>query len=322
MLIEKSSYKNPPRLQFNGHLQTIMPAFRKIEGVQYERIRIETADDDFFDLDVLFKGNKNLMILCHGLEGNSARPYIQSMAKYFHDKKWDIIAWNCRSCSGEMNRQFKMYSHGDTEDLALIIEKYQDQFDQIVLVGFSMGGNILLKYLGVNAEKMSKKVKGGIAFSAPIQLRDSAITLDKRLNFLYKRKFLRQLKTKILQKNNDFPGLLDITKLENIRKWEDFDHHFSAKLCGFNSAKEFYTYGSAINFIEPIRIPTLIVNAINDPILSNECYPYNLLKNHPFIALETPKEGGHVGYMLQGKTENTWMELRTESYLKSIGIIE
>jgi uncharacterized protein len=320
MLIENSSYSQTPSLQFNGHLQTILPTFRKINDVEYHRIRIETLDNDFLDIDTIFKGNRKVMVLNHGLEGNSNRPYVQSMAKYFSDKKWDIIAWNCRSCSGEMNRQFKMYSHGDTEDLGTVIDYFQGEYHEIVLVGFSMGGNILLKYLGVNSDQLNPKIKAGIAFSAPIQLHDSAKTLNWKSNYLYKKKFIKQLRVKILKKNEDYPGILDVSKLDSLKKWEDFDHHFSAKLCGLENAAEFYEFGSALNFISTIQIPTLIVNAKNDPILSGDCYPKDFLMHHKFITLEIPKKGGHVGFMLKNRKDITWMEIRTEQFLDELTI--
>ena len=121
-IIKNSTYPNPPFYQFNGHLQTIIPGiFRKVKGVNYDRERLELSDGDFLDLDWIRKGNKNIVLLSHGLEGDSDRQYILGAAKYFSQNGWDVLAWNCRSCSGEMNRNPRLYHHGDIEDIGTVV---------------------------------------------------------------------------------------------------------------------------------------------------------------------------------------------------------
>ncbi|MEM9835798.1 MAG: alpha/beta fold hydrolase [Bacteroidota bacterium] len=197
----------PPLLQFTGHLQTVLPAFRQI-NVPYQRERITTPDGDFLDLDWLKKPSYDrLVILCHGLEGNSERPYISGAARYFFARNWDVLAWMCRSCSGEMNRTPRLYSHGQSEDVATVVEHADrtGKYRQIVLIGYSMGGNLVLKYLGVAAGTQPASVTHGIAFSAPCRIEHSVDALEQRANWLYKRKFYVNLHAKIMHKAAQFP---------------------------------------------------------------------------------------------------------------------
>ena len=172
-LLKTSTYQNPPFYQFNGNLQTIIPSFtRRFPNVIYERERLTLSDGDFVDLDWIDDGNDQLVILTHGLEGNSQRHYILGAAKFFANRKWDVLAWNCRSCSGEINKMPRLYHHGEIEDFDEVIRHaiQKKDYKKIVLIGYSMGGSITLKYLGVNANRLPKAIVKGIAFSAPCKL--------------------------------------------------------------------------------------------------------------------------------------------------------
>lgn len=309
------NYPGPPLLQFNGHLQTIVPAFRKLVA-HYERERIFTPDGDFLDLDWLREpSHRKLIILSHGLEGNSSRPYITAPALYFHERGWDALAWNCRSCSGEMNLTKKLYSHGQSEDLATVVEHAAGDYEQIVLAGYSMGGNLTFKYLGTAAGNYPAAISHGIAFSSPCHIQHSVAALENAGNWLYKRKFFRSLSAKMKAKEAQFPGLLDITKLEAVKSWRDFDAWFSAPLNGFDSPEAFYAYASAANFMGDTKVPLLLVNAINDPIIPRACTPHEL-KNHPLITIEEPAKGGHVGFHLSKNRKWSWMEERAAAFIQ------
>lgn len=313
--LRSSTYPGPPFFQFNGHLQTILPAFRKI-NVPYERERIDLPDGDFLDLDWLDQGSRRLVILSHGLEGNSSRPYIKGMARRFAQGNWDVLAWNCRSCSEELNRNPRLYHHGDIEDIHQVIlhALRTKDYREICLIGFSMGGSILLKYLGVHAAELAEPIRGGIAFSSPCNLGASAAALESRSNLFYRRRFLRALEAKLRAKEQQFPGILDIHKFEEVRVWRDFDEFFSAPLNGFDCAEDFYYQASAENFMAQIRVPVLLVNAWNDPILPPACTPVSLCAQHPTIVLETPEQGGHVGFSVPGQVYN-WMETRAWEFV-------
>ncbi|MEO1514932.1 MAG: alpha/beta fold hydrolase [Bacteroidota bacterium] len=318
--LPSSTYQKPWYL-FNPHLETIYPALtRRIRDVRYRRERLWLQDGDFVDLDWVDNDSQKLIVLTHGLEGNTDRHYIKGMARRFSRQGWDVLGWNCRSCSGEINLKSRLYNHGEIGDIGEVVGHalQQKDYQHIVLIGFSMGGNISLKYTGANAENLPSPVKGVIAFSAPVDLGESAQLLDLPDNRFYKNRFLRMLREKITQKEAQFPGLVDLSKLDQIEKWKDFDNFFSAPISGYKDADDFYQQGSAINYMGPIRIPCLLVNALNDPILSPKCFPKAFCDDHPRIFLETPKYGGHVGFSGGGEGVFNWAEQRAWQFVQSI----
>lgn len=318
--IEKSSFPGAPRWQYNGHFQTLYPGlFRHVKDVDYQRERISTPDDDFLDVDWIRRGNRRLVILTHGLEGDSGRQYIRGAAKLFSRNNWDVLAWNCRSCSGEMNRAFRMYHHGDIDDIGTVVQHalHSGQYAHVVLAGFSMGANISMKYLGVFGKNTPEPVRAAVVFSAPCDLQSGSEVLDNWENALYRKRFMRALIRKIRLKNEQFPGRLDISKLNHIRCWRDFDEHFSAPICGYSGAAEFYRNASAKNFIAGIEVPTLLVNALNDPILTPDCMPVDLAKHHPYFHLELPEQGGHCGFQSRTDGEFYWSEKRALEFASS-----
>lgn len=293
--------------RFQAHYQTIVPNLFRSVAVPYRRERIGTPDGDFLDIDWLdHPDSRRLVVLSHGLEGDSTRVYVASAAKYFHRHGWHALAWNCRSCSGEMNRTEKLYSHGQSEDLETVIDHAlaTGKYDRVVLVGYSMGGNLTLKYLGTMGSRRPAEVTHGVAFSAPVFIGHSADSLDRAENWLYRQKFKKALTAKIRAKEAQFPGRVDFSELKNVRVWRDFDRHFSAKIGGYDDLDEYYAYLSSGNFVGGTTAPALIVNAKNDPIIPDACNPHDLARTHPLITLETPALGGHVGFALRGKDWN------------------
>lgn len=308
-----------PWFLVNGHLESIYPSlFRKINGLKWQRERISTPDDDFLDIDWLCGGSSRLVVLSHGLEGDSHRQYMMGMARIFFQNHWDVLAWNNRSCSGEMNRARRMYHHGDIDDLGLVVDYGINKgYQALVLIGFSMGGNQTLKYLGVKGSQAPAQVAGGVAFSAPVDLKAGAAILDRPGNIIYKRRFLYYLSKKIIQKEAQYPGSFDLSLLPKVKNWKDFDEWFSAPLNGFENAEHFYREASALNFMCESRVPVLLVQAQNDPILAPSCYPIRACKNHPHIALEITNYGGHVGFLQQG-SPHAWSEVRALAFAKQV----
>lgn len=315
-LIPASPYR-PPFHLFNGHLETIVPSiFRKVSAV-YQRERIELTDGDFLDLDWLSKGRNKLVIVSHGLEGNSNRHYAKGMAAYFFERGWDAVAWNCRGCSGEMNRLPRFYHHGATEDLAAVVDHaIQKKYSHIALVGFSMGGSMTLKYLGEQKDWITDAIKSAVVFSVPCDLGSSARELEKSTNKFYLNRFLKKLGAKMLTKSSMFPNQISIKGFEKIKSFREFDNRYTAPLHGFADADDFYSRASCGPYLAAIQNPVLIINALNDPFLPEACYPYELAKYHDFIHLETPARGGHVGFSLATQTEN-WMEHRAFEFASS-----
>lgn len=318
-LLAQSSYKRRPAYLFHPHLETIVPsAFRKVTGVEYTRERIELSDGDFLDLDWLTQDGGRLVVLSHGLEGNSHRPYITGMARHLAANGWDALAWNCRTCGGEMNRLPRLYHHGATDDLAAVIDHAlrTGRYNKIALVGFSMGGSMSLKYLGERGDDVAKQVIGAVTFSVPCNLWDSAVQLSLRSNRFYKTRFLNKLKVKMKLKALQHPQVIDATGIDLITTFDEFDERFTAPIHGFASRQDFYEKATSDQFYPHLQRPALVVNALNDPLLGEKCYPYELARESDFLHLETPKLGGHVGFMETGD-ETTWAERRALEFLAS-----
>ena len=301
-----------PFFLFSGHLETIYPAiFRSVE-IAYARERIFTSDNDFLDLDWVRKKSKKLAILSHGLEGNSSRAYMKGMARALSEHGFDVLAWNFRGCSDEMNHQLRFYHSGATDDLdAVVGHAVQKGYSEIFMVGFSLGGNLTLKYLG--EKKPCPEIKQAIVFSTPLDLYTSCLKISKPSNRIYAHRFLTSLKQKILSKSSLMSGL-ELNGLDKINSILDFDDRYTAPLHGFQGAMDYYKRCSSIHFIESLSIPVLIVNAQNDPFLSELCYPVAECKSHRFAKFENPRYGGHVGFTQFNKNGLYWSEERALSF--------
>ncbi|EMR02476.1 YheT family hydrolase [Cesiribacter andamanensis] len=297
-------YKAPWYLP-NGHFQTIVPSlFRRVPHLPYQRERIATPDGDFLDLDWIRPqaASDTLLIISHGLEGDSRRAYVKGMARAFVQRGLHALAWNYRGCSGEINKLPHFYHSGATQDLEQVVQHVLQQgvYNRIILSGFSLGGNLTLKYLGERGEQVPNEIWKAVVFSVPLDLASSSSQLGRRQNRVYEKRFLRNLRRKLEGKARLQPGSLDLAHLPQIRTLWEFDDRYTAPLHGFKDAADYYAQCSAIKFVEQIRIPTLIVNAQNDPFLSPECYPQEMLKDHPYVRFEAPAQGGHVGFSQGG----------------------
>lgn len=313
------NYRPPAWLRLGGgHLQTILPAlYRKVQGVTYQRERLWLPDEDFLDLDWLRHPQTappRLAILSHGLEGDTHRPYLMGMAKHLYHCGYDVLAWNYRSCSGEMNLQKRFYHSGATDDLRFLVNwiSEKQQYQQIDLVGFSLGGNLTLKYLG---EQKSPSIIGkSVVFSVPTDLGGASERISTGFSKVYSDRFIRSLAQKVRQKAAKVPEI-DLSPLNSLKTLKDFDDVYTAPLHGFGTAANYYKSCSANKFIADIQTPTLIVNAQNDPFLSAACYPKHLTEKHSFVNLETPQQGGHCGFTQTGLHDVYWSELRCAAFL-------
>jgi predicted alpha/beta-fold hydrolase len=318
-IVQSSDYQAPFWLP-NGHFQSIFPSvFRKVNGVNYQRERIATPDSDFLDLDwSLSPKSKKLVILNHGLEGDSKRQYITGMVKIFNNANYSCLAWNYRSCSEDINNTTRFYHSGATQDLDLIIKHgISKGFSTIYLIGFSLGGNLTLKYLGEQGQDTPVQIKKSVVFSVPLHLSSSSDVLAQWQDWLYTQKFLRSLSKKINQKAQLMPQSIDASKLSLVKNLRDFDDHYTSVLHGFEDAEDYYQQNSSLYFLEKITIPTLIVNAKNDPFLSEQCFPISQLEKHDTVFLEIPKTGGHCGFYPKNYEENLWSEKRALSFIQA-----
>jgi len=283
---------------------------RKVHLQPYHRERILTADNDFLDLDWLKQGSKKLMVISHGLEGNTQRAYIKGMAKAGYQQGYDILTWNYRGCSEDLNRTIGFYHSGATDDLATVLD-HADSFgvyQEIFLVGFSLGGNLTLKYLGEQRLRPST-LKKAVTFSVPMDLHTSCNRISEPSNWMYSQRFLKSLRDKVIRKSKALPTL-DTKGLEKIKTLREFDDAFTGPIHGFKDALDYYHQCSSIRFVASIKLPTLIISAANDPFLSPECYPHDLLKGHPYVLFESPNRGGHVGFSQFNKNGLYWSEQR------------
>lgn len=309
----------PPPLLANGHLQTLLPVLlpRRLR-LAFAPESLELGDGDFLHLDWLRGGNARLAILSHGLESDTEAGYIRGMTRALQAAGWDVLAWSMRGCGPSANRLLRFYHSGETGDLGALIDHAATGYAQIALIGFSLGGNITLKYLGEPSPH--RAIVAGVAISAPVDLASSALAIDsRRLNRLYRLAFLFALRGKIRQKARRFPRELDVTGLRGIGTLREFDDRYTAPLHGFRDAADYWARASSRPFLPAIRVPTLLLNARNDPMLDAPSFPYAEAEQNPSLFLETPDSGGHVGFMDFRDGLNPWSERRAVEFLSAHG---
>ncbi|MFZ9234891.1 MAG: YheT family hydrolase [Algoriphagus sp.] len=313
-LLPSCTYQRSKYL-FNGHLETIYPSFfRKVELIPTQKERVETHDGDFLEIDWHLRGNSKLVIVSHGLEGNSSRAYILGMAKEALQKGFDVLAWNYRGCGEELNRKAIFYHSGATYDLDTIIQFASPKYAEIFLIGFSLGGNLTLKYLGEKRER-TPKIKKGVAISVPLDLGSSCDQISRIAFGFYTQRFLKTLRQKVKKKAKRFPNEFDLTKFSTIQTLRDFDDTFTGPLHGFSDAEEYYQTNSSLKFLSGISIPTLVLNAKNDPFLSPSCYPIELANKLDQVFFEFPRHGGHVGFMSADSNKRLYSETRAVEFI-------
>lgn len=305
----------------NKHFNTCFPTlFRKV-NIEYQRERLETPDEDFLDIDWIKNNNNKLLILCHGLEGSSHSQYIKGMAKFFSDRSWDILAMNYRGCSGELNKKPYFYHSGFTQDLDFLVN-INKKYSQIALVGFSLGANMILKYLG-ERNNYPKNLIGAAVVSPPCDMEGCSIKIRQFSNKIYTLNFLKSLKQKVLDKDKLYPGIyenyIDLKKLSQAKELHDFDEFFTAPLHGYRNAHDYYENNSSKKLLKNIKLPTFILMPLDDPIMSTSSYPFIESQKNNFITLETPKFGGHVGFAAL-EDSPYWDEKKIFEFLSDISI--
>lgn len=299
----------------NAHAQTILGAFvRGGQRLTFQRERLELHDGDFLDLRWLRRSHNRLAILSHGLEGTADQGYIRGTAAKLTDAKWDVLAWNFRGCGDEPNRLVRMYHSGATEDLRAVIDHVAAAYPCIALIGFSLGGNLTLKYLGEAPPHPA--VKTGVAISAPVDLAAGARMLDTRWsNRIYLRRFIGSLVAKVEAKALRFPDQISAEGSRSLRTFQEFDDRYTSRLHGFRDAADYWKQASSRQYLSQITVPTLLLNAQDDPFLGPECFPYPEAEQNPFLNLETPVAGGHLGFLEYAGGLRSWIESRIVQFL-------
>tara|TARA_R110000868_G_scaffold194178_3_gene439505 strand:+ start:713 stop:1666 length:954 start_codon:yes stop_codon:yes gene_type:complete len=304
MPVIESTYKTPYFFR-NGHVSTAYSGLiRRVKNIIQKRERIRLPDDDFLDLDWSYSEEKTnkVIILLHGLEGNAQRPYMTGPAKLFNEHGVDAVCVNFRGCSGSANLKFRSYHSGATEDLESVIDHIIDKknYSEIYIKGVSLGGNMVLKYLGERID-VPHQIKAVVAVSVPCSLEGSAKKLHTLENRLYHDRFKKHLVDRLKAKQQQFSNVLSLDAVNSIKTLYDFDNVYTSKAHGFMDAPDYHKKCSSLQFLPNIKVPTLIINALNDSFLSSECYPVKQAKQNSNLFLEMPKHGGHVGFIQGGR---------------------
>lgn len=317
MPLIESSYK-AKHIWRNPHFSTIYPStLRKVEGVHYTRERIELPDGDFLDLDWSKSSvpSKSLVIVTHGFLGNSTRPYILGAVKLFNQNHWDAVCWNHRGLSGENNRLERLTTHGDSQDLAYVINHClaMKHYTQITLVGYSKGGNISLKYAGEQGVNIAQEIKSVVAISVPTDIQGSVDAMGAE--GFYANRFKSKLH-RFLQKRTKLIDPKWFSLFEKYKTLDEFTGEYIAPLHGLKNAADYYDSCSAIHVVDQIRIPSLILNAANDPVLSESCAILDKAKKSNYLFSEYPAHGGHCGFYAPNQNGIYWGDYRTWEFVK------
>jgi len=288
----------PARWLAGPNLMTIFgPLFRPGPRAPLRRERWELPDGDFVDVDRLSgPGDAPLLLALHGLEGSSSSHYLRGLLAQARARGWRALALNFRGCSGDMNRLVRSYHSGETGDLNEMVRRARAESDRIVLAGCSLGGNVLVKWLGEQGPSVPREIRAAAALSVPFDLALSARTLDGPgfWRWVYRTRFLSTLKQKSLQKLKKFPGAADEGRVRRSRTLYEFDDALTARVHGFAGAEDYYTQSSSGPFVERVRIPLLLLSAADDPFIPADCIPK---VTNPAVTLEVSPQGGHLGFV-------------------------
>ncbi len=308
---------NPSGIFKNGHINSMFPYFfRKAFDSNFERQRLTTPDQDFLDIDLIINNNEKAVFLFHGLEGSTGSQYIQASASLFSKNGFDVIATNYRGCSGQLNHKPYAYNSGWTRDVEFVLDNYLKKYSSVVLLGYSLGGNLILKYASDGYYHLDPKIKAIMAVSAPIDLYQSVLEISKRKNRLYEINFLKTLKIKTHEKAVIFPEVYNKIDVDGIKKLIEFDDLVTGPIHGYEGALDYYEKCNSLQTLKNLSIPTLLLNAKDDPFLSKSCYPEILSKKHRFLHALFPKYGGHCGFYTKGESYY-WNEIELLKFAKT-----
>jgi len=285
------------------HLRTLWGKFfRRPVPVPVRRERWETPDGDFVDVERVDAGRRApRLLLLHGLEGTPRSHYARGILAEAHRRGWGADLLVFRSCGGELNRTRRFYHSGETTDFGMVVERVAAEHPEspLVLAGYSLGGNVLLKYLGEQGSHGSPQVRAAAAVSVPYDLERGSRHIGRGFARVYERHFLRSLRRKAYAKLEHFPDLVPREHVDGARTLWDFDHAVTAPVHGFASAADYYSRSSAIHFLGAITTPTLLLSAVDDPFLPAAVLDEvrEIARHTPALHLEFIDRGGHVGFV-------------------------
>jgi predicted alpha/beta-fold hydrolase len=291
---------SPPRWLRNAHLQTVYAALiARAPAISYRRERWDTPDGDFVDVDFVDgPADSPWVQLFHGLEGSSRSPYARMLMHYARERGWRASVMIFRGLSGEMNRLPRAYHSGDSEEIDWVVRKLAARAGGAPLyaAGISLGGNALAKWLGERGAEAARLVRRAAVVSAPLDLMAAGEALGRGVGHFYGRHFLFSLKRGALARLERFPGLFDAEAVRRSRTLRDFDNVVTAPLHGFRDTDDYWTRASSKPLLKDIRVPTLVLNARDDPFLPEDALPTEREVSSA-VKLEFPSRGGHVGFV-------------------------
>lgn len=267
------------------------------------QIRWDTPDGDFVDLHRLTSGDRDAprLLILHGLEGTIRSHYAQGLLGEARRRGWAADLLIFRSCGEELNRTRRFYHSGETSDLAFVIERIlaESVAQPLLIAGVSLGGNVLLKYLGEQSAGISPRIKAAAAISVPFDLARSSRHINRGFSRIYQRHFIRSLKQKAVAKLEHFPDLVPREQLSRIRTMYDFDETLTGPLHGFAGADDYYSRSSSLGWLAHISIPTLLFSAVDDPFTPAEVLEdvRSVAGHNPALEIDFRPHGGHVGFI-------------------------
>ncbi len=291
----------PPFAAANRHVQTIGGKFLRPESaIELRHERWHTPDEDFLDLDFTPDPDSDspLVLVLHGLEGNTRRRYMLNSYAALAARGLAAVGLNFRACSGVPNHRARMYHSGETGDPAFVLEGLRERFPNrpLGVIGFSLGGNVLLKLLGEDGD--ASLVDAAVAVSVPYDLSAGADRLMQgRMGQVYSHYFLKSLRKKVLDKSHLLTDLVDPAELPGISSIREFDDRITAPLHGFSGAADYYEQCSSAGFVSGIRRPTLLLHSADDPFLPFSAIPTAAIGDNPWLHPSITSRGGHVGFV-------------------------
>ncbi|WP_039913386.1 YheT family hydrolase [Cellvibrio mixtus] len=326
MPLKISDFRSPWWM-FNGHLQTQLPVLLRRIKLTSRSISIPTQDCDQLSgnlYSAAAEPQQSLLIISHGLEGSNQQPYVLGMAQTalqqgVAGKLVDVLTWNLRGCGNPDNPSARLYYAGATQDFDDVITWAGEQgYKEIYLAAYSLGGNIVLKWLGDQGTAVySRGIKSVCAASVPIDLAACVRTLDKWSNLIYRIYFVTSMKWRLKRKALKHPDKISLSGYSRVNSFYSYDDVFSAPLNGYGNATELHAKASAVHVLEKIAVPCLMVSAQNDPFINEDCIPRVVSENHRWLTLEVTASGGHVGFL--SHDYEWWLDKRFLEFFKETG---
>lgn len=315
--MQGSSFK-PAWWLRNPHLQTLWPPlFRPKKPLPIKHERFELPDGDFVDLNWVGENQETVVLILHGFEGSADSPYANGMLHAIYQQGWRGVVMHFRGCSGEPNRLQRSYHSGETDDLTIVMQALCDREPntRFAAIGFSLGGNVLLKWLGETGR--SNPLFAAIAVSVPFELKKTSLRICQGFSRFYEWYLLKCVCNRLRTKFQNNPSPFDLKLFSEIQSMFDFDNRVTAPLHGFSDAEDYYTKSSCRQYLHGIRVPTLLLHAKDDPFMTEDVIPeaHELPEQ---VKLEVTDSGGHVGFVA-GRypwRPEYWLERRVPEFLR------